>query len=563
MPDAKPENTADWKASLLIVGLGAVPRLVLLVESVLRSELRVPVLDGLKYHMLATRPGLDPMLFEQSPLYPIIVKGLYLLSGDTILFVQGFQLLLGLMTCFVVHRLALRFARPEAAFAATCLMAFYGPALVYELRLVGVTLAMFWMALLLFSYIKLSDKPVVGWAITAGIVSVAALLTRPNFLPLILIAPVWLLWQFKRKRDQFFGRRCIATLSALVSAAFLGLLVAALLSVSVTGSANLLPRYSGLNLYMGNQPDSPQLEATRPGPAWDRLRNLYNDQGPAAQSRAYKQKVWTFFRDAPAGFTVNSGRKVLELFASREVPNTIDLYFYREHSLVLRGLLWRIGRWGFPAGLILPLAFIGLLAWWRGRLPGIVPLALISYAGTIVAAHVSARYRMPMLPILAVLAACGIDYIANSIRRKDRSVSAAAAGIALLVSIIGVLAPIHPREKLNYALEFEIYRGAQQAERGQLMDALRTFESILEERPEHPTAMIQRSHVLLSMGRVHETREQLEELLRLYPDYVQGHLLMARVMEISADAPAVRSHLERAFAINRAFAETILSRQGR
>ena len=72
---------------------------------------------------------------------------------------------------------------------------------------------------------------------------------------------------------------------------------------------------------------------------------------------------------------------------------------------MLRVLLWKVPGIAFPFGLLLPLAAVGLGVAWR-RAP--VLAASVVLLGLAVAAFfVTARYRAPLVPLLALFAAAG------------------------------------------------------------------------------------------------------------------------------------------------------------
>src|SRR5690606_493307 len=109
----------------------------------------------------------------------------------------------------------------------------------------------------------------------------------------------------------------------------------------------------------------------------------------------------------PAGYAVLVARKLGHFVHGYELASNHDVYRARRTSPVLAVLLWTTPVLQFPAGLIMPLALIGVVA--LGRRPG-VPLVAAFVAVQVATAaifFVTARFRAPVIPLLAILAVGG------------------------------------------------------------------------------------------------------------------------------------------------------------
>ena len=94
------------------------------------------------------------------------------------------------------------------------------------------------------------------------------------------------------------------------------------------------------------------------------------------------------------------GHKSALLLNDYEVPDNQSLYVLAPHSPALR--------WSFLTfGWILPFALLGLAVDWRSPRTRLLAALLLVYGLSVVAFFVLARFRLPMVPFLVVLAALG------------------------------------------------------------------------------------------------------------------------------------------------------------
>jgi hypothetical protein len=187
-----------------------------------------------------------------------------------------------------------------------------------------------------------------------------------------------------------------------------------------TGHAGIIPPSGGINLFIGNNDDFDHTINIRPGFAWEELvaeparRGLASD--PWSGQPYFLAKVGAFAREHPGRQLHLWGQKTLQLFSSREFPRNLDIYLHRRWSPLLGALVFKLGAWGFPWGLVFPLAVAGLVGSCR-RIPVPFLILLGMYAASLVLVFVSARYRTPLIPLAAVMAGQGLVSIIEGVRR--------------------------------------------------------------------------------------------------------------------------------------------------
>ncbi|MEZ4389122.1 MAG: tetratricopeptide repeat protein [Candidatus Krumholzibacteriia bacterium] len=305
-----------------------------------------------------------------------------------------------------------------------------------------------------------------------------------------------------------------------------------------TGHAGLWPPSGAVNLYLGNSPDLDATLAIRPGLPWEALiaaparQTGVND--PWRNAAWYAARTREFVRRQPGRALANLGRKTLHLLASRELPRNLDIMALRPWSPVLRVTLWRVGRWGFPTGVLLPLALVGFwLA--RRRLPSVVPVTALLYAAALVLVFTSARYRAPLWPLAAIGAVAGVQMAWRAPRRRTL---VAAAVAAALLTIVGTVPGPFAQERTDLRAEMWHGVGFNQLQRGELAAAEASFRQALALREQYPEAWNRLGVALARQERYEESIGCFARAAALAPDYREAvaNLKLARRRAAAADA---------------------------
>ena len=436
-------KSAAFRAGAAVFLLAFLVRAVYLLESSDNPTFDVPVVDSMSYDRmardLAGGEGPSQELFWQPPFYPLFLSAVYWLTGSSILAAKIAQMALGALTAALVYQLGRRIFDRRIGILAGVIAALYAPSVFFDGELLATGWASFWsvaMVLLLLGARERADR----WRCAAlGACAALAVVTRPVFLPFLLAGGAWLIAVWRRGGA---GSRSLALRGAALVGGFL--LVAApigLLNLRTTGRASILPYSGGANLYIGNNPDRRETITIRPGLQWEKLVELpagIGLQGGYRQERYYVGRVVDYAKSDPVGLIEGLVAKTLQFASSRELPRNVDVYLFRRWSLVLSAGIWKAGLLGFPFGALAALAALGALQG-RRRVPAPVWLFLLLYPAAVVAVFVTARYRVPAVPILCVLAAAGLAgawRIAAARRWVELAVAAClVGGVALATSM--------------------------------------------------------------------------------------------------------------------------------
>lgn len=510
---------------------------------------RVPIVDAENYDTIARTivfgGGIDEKLFWQGPFYPLFLAAVYRLSDGSIVAARVVQLVLGAVTCVLVFLIGTRLFDRKGGVIAAAVTALCGPLLFFEQELLATGWAAFWSVALLCLILEAERRRSIGVYLLLGICAGLAVITRATFLPFIIAAATWLLFRLRRSRASAAARG-----GGLAAGFLLVTLPIAVLCHGATGEFSFLPRSGPINLYIGNNPDTDATLMIRPGAQWRELTQLptvHGSKSGAGDRRFFTNRFLRYMRTDPAGYLSGLLEKSVQFLSPRELPRNVDIYIYRAYSPLLSILVWRARGFGFPFGLILPFALIGLVIY-RRRIPVPLYAFVILYPLAVILVFVTSRYRTPVLPVLAVPAAMGLRHLADAMRKgrwRQTAVMAGAVGaIALLMSLPGPFATerYHYRAEMNCSVGFEL------SKRGDLDGAVAHLNEALRLQPGYGDA-----HKFLGLIRNRQRRPaeaavHLERALAEDPDsYLIRYYLGAALLNLGRSEEAF-GHLEEALA---------------
>jgi tetratricopeptide (TPR) repeat protein len=501
-------------------------RLEFVRESAAFPTYNVPVVDAATYDGIARSvndgKGADS-LFWQPFFYPAFLTTVYFFAGagaKGILAAKLIQAAIGALTCVLTCSLGRRLLGKPAGVLAGLIAALCGPLVFYDSELLGAGWAAFWAVLLLLTLIKArEDQRLRNW-VFYGLVAAIAVLNRPEFIPFVVVGSIWLaaanlITPSQPVRTVLLGALAMAMALAVV------LVPVATLNYRLNGHFTVLPSSGGLNLYIGNNSDTCSTLTTRPGADWLRLTSLPERNGVTGdewtKQRYYRAEVTKYVRQDTAGFMRGIGRKCLQLIGGREIPRNTDIYVFRRWAPLLKALVWKAGPWGFPSGLLIPLAIVGLVVHWR-RLSWSVVFFVILFGGAVVAVFVVDRYRIPILPIAAVLAAGAVVAAAQAIRHQRWLALVTGLIACTALSIAGSIPATYCEERPNYTAELHYVVGTSLGVGGRINDAIVEYEKVLEYDPKFRDALINLGAEYLDRNQLDKAINYLERAVQVAPD---------------------------------------------
>lgn len=356
--------------------------------------------------------------FWQPPLYPFFLGVVYALFGHSFWAAKILQAFLGSGACLFLFLIGRRIVGVIPATIAFLIASFYGPLILADAELLNVNLFIF-LQMLMFLLccgrsLSVLKAAVIGLVFGLAAITVGNLLfTLPLFLGFI-----WL-------RQETARRGFLAALVFLCLAA-LPIGWVTLLNYRFDHELILISSNSGINFYIGNNPDYEQTVAIRPGYRWMELGLepfQHHILTAGAGSAYFFRKSVRWIASCPWEYVSLLIKKTLLFLSGREVFRNHEIYPLRQYSSLLSMLLWIKGV-AFPFGLVAPLSIVGMASFIRQRQQRSATAWLIIgyialYGASVVLFFVTGRYRLPVVPFLILFAGFVIHRMSQLWRSKS------------------------------------------------------------------------------------------------------------------------------------------------
>jgi len=491
-------------------------------------------IDAQQYHEMAVGflNGTWPaeQAFSVPPLYPLFLGLCYKTIGQNAAIIKMLQAILGSVSCVLVWFIARvifngRFV-PIAAAIICCLS---GTLVYFDGQLLSGNLDVLLELLIIFSLLFASrHKAVIWWGAASLFVGLSAI----NRGAVLLFLPIILLWMYMvahyrwgiegKSERPVFWRAAIALLLPAGLVIFPVVLhnvrydkaaadeVPGPVGLKQFVSTGFLPIASnlGINFYLGNHWELRQFNNINHPEHFIYFHRI-NDE-PAekgiksafGQSRYLVRQTLRHIFEKPADFIRLMGLKVFQLFNGAEIPRNANLYAFRQYSVVLSMLLWKKVI-AFPSGLIIPLGLVGIFLsrdLWRKHF---LPLGCLSMQYIfILAFFVTARYRLPTIPLLAVYAAFTLDTFIGYVRQG--AIRKAVVPIILLAVLVLFCNSFTGRIDTEHGYSEHGNVGNALLESGNIEEAILHYKEALKLAPDYTEANIRLAIALSQKGEVNQ-----------------------------------------------------------
>ncbi|MFZ1946164.1 MAG: glycosyltransferase family 39 protein [bacterium] len=398
--------------------------------------------------------------YFRAPLYSYFLAGLFRLFGVNTLLARLIQILLGSLSCALAYALATKCLGRRAGLVAGVLcslywvLAYFDTQFLQPVLLVLLVLAGFLLAL---TAAERRDARLAG---VAGLAFGLYAITRPEIL---VFFPFVVWWAVRTTRGAMaLARRWFVT--ALAAGLLLPPAAATVRNGIVAHDWVIVASQGGVNFYIGNNPESNGAQAVVPGThaTWwggyeDTRAIAEQAEGrslkPSEVSSYWYGRGLAFMRGQPAKWLGLTLKKAMLLVGNPELPNN-------EPYEARRSTYWslRVAPLGF--GLLLGLFVVALPGWLRprrspaGGLEGaaapqdaraelrrsclrLMLQFLAVYALTTIAFFVTGRYRVPLVPLVAMGAAATL--VAAYDHLRARRMAAFAVTAVVVVAVTGLL----------------------------------------------------------------------------------------------------------------------------
>ncbi|MHC4280938.1 MAG: tetratricopeptide repeat protein, partial [Planctomycetota bacterium] len=403
-------------------------------------------------------PQVQDTAYIRPPLYPYFLAVIFKAGGGNYLLVRIVQMLLGLANAVLAFVLAKRWFGNAAALIASFLMCTYWIFIYFEGELMAPVIIVcltLCMMLALDSWIK---KFTYKNTITAGILFGLAVLARPNMLLFAPAVIVWALWLKIRNKKQ----RLLVAITGFVAGSIITIAPSAVRNYAVSKDFVLLTSSSGINLYIGNNeqtdcvwPKIPILDELIGKKGWTAFDvpdihraieiNVGRKMKPSKVSGYFTKRAWDFIKNNPGKTAKLTVKKAFLFWGPAEVSNNSIIQLDRESSAVLKYLP------GFPMALslfLLGAAMLFVNVQKQRKTPGVssifsmqidvfilILLFIAVYFASYLPFFIAARYRVPVIPFLLILAAYGINCIVRFFLNRNLKASVVSIVIAVILYV--------------------------------------------------------------------------------------------------------------------------------
>lgn len=566
-----------------ILGVGFLLRLTYLLEISRQPDFDLPQFEA-QYHdywARALRSGdwtppegvTDPEIpqrpYFRPPGYPFFLAAIYGGFGASYFWPRAIQMLLGLVSCWLLHRLTRRVFGAPAALGALALATIYWLFIFFEGELMAVSLLIFLLLLLLDLATRWVDAFPASSALAVGALVGLATLVRPNAAVVTPVLLLWAAWLVARRRGNraLLGREFLLPASCLVAVFVLVTLPATLRNHRVAQDSVWITSNAGVNLFVGTHPESNGFQAAVPElgaisgleDGWDSfdypkiaagVEELAGQSLKDSEVSSYfTRRALDFAFEQPAAVATLMAKKVALFWGPAEVSNNKVLYFERRNSPTLR--------FGPSFATILALALTGLLFFlWdlRGASSGqetrgvsaggnergaLLLLVVGAYFASFLPFFVSARFRAPLIPLLMVFAGHALARLWQSL--SEQRWRALATGVVVLIGL-RVLAgiawvPYEPNKALWHWRKALLWQA-----KGEPGIAVAEFHNAVAEDPEDAEMRLSLAESLVATGETDQAIEEYRATLALDPRSLPAHNNLARLLAGRGDLDTAIGH---------------------
>jgi len=524
--DGAPAKGSFWPVVAVFL-VAVLVRGLYLYQSRDNPTFSAPVVDAMTYDQmartLAAGEGLTSEFFWQPTFYPLFLSAVYRLSNSSILCVKLVQILLGSLTCVLACLLGSKVFSKAAGILAGLICAIYMPLVFFEGELLATGWAGFWAVATILALLRVKEKPTMTNSFILGAACALSIATRSVFLPFVGATCLWLIIAWFRRAIGV--RRFLLGMAGLAAGFFIVAGPQLLMSRRVIGKATVTPYSGGINFYIGNNPNYKKTITTRPGIAWRKLTDLPAEHGikdKFAAQQFFFERTTDYITQQPLSFLEGLCYKAAQFASSREMPRNVDIYLFRNWSGLLSAGVWKAGRFGFPFGLLLPLAAAGAVCR-RREIAAPIWLFVVLYPASVILVFVTSRYRVPIVPVMSVLAAAGCLAIGKLLKerrpKKLAGIVAALVGITLVTSVPG---PFYA-EQLNFEPELYYGLGDSLDKRDRTAEAIEAYSRAVSLRPDYVEAHHNLGLLLADEGKFEQAIAHYNSALKTDPENAGVH----------------------------------------
>lgn len=505
---------------------------------------RIPLVDAADYHARAVQimrgQGLGEAVHYKAPAYPWLVGQIYRIGGPRLEIVYALQMLGGIAVAVAVAALATRAFGAAAGLVAGLLCGLYAPQPYYENQLLIEPWALATAVLAVYAACRgpglerfESAVAAIVLDVVAGILAGVSLQLRPANLAFVVALGVVVAVLGGDRGVRLRRLACIAVPILLLLMPTLRhnrLASGRLVPVSVNG---------GINFYIGNNPDYDATVAIRPGLRWEELVQRFGSMDdPVRWQENFYRAAFAWMRAHPGEALRLQLRKLVLFWNRAEIDRNQDSSAMQGDAPVLR---W----FGVPFALVGTLGLVGLVALWRTALrqPAHI-LTLLQMLG-VVAFFVTTRYRMMVVPWIAMLGGAGAVWLVRSLAHPHDRARAAIAVATLAAAVLAVVPPWWGAAAAAFGRP-EFDRAEVLGRRGDAAGALAAYAAAAVRHPSDPDVRFRYGEQLERLGQRDSALAEYRRAATLAPWSYKPPLALGAALLQDGDLDAAWEALQEA-----------------
>ncbi len=546
IPGGKNFWRSPWLKVILIVAALA-PRLIILSQMTQSPAFTDPVMDSEVYDDWAwtlvdswTNPTYEGPhgeaakylegSFYMGPLYAYFLTGVYLVFGHAVLLARLAGILLGVGTVLLIAAIGNRLYGPKVGFFAGLVAALYPALFLYDAAMLMSVLLVFCATLALYLVLRGQERDRWFHWLGAGAAVGLYALGRANILAFAPVLAVWAFlalwrredpkkatfWQRLKKRIQEGWKPGLRRVLLLTVGVLALVLPATIHNAAAADEFVPVTANGGINLYIGNNELATGEYVNPP------LIDVKSDPG----GRRYVSGL--------EGRAMSYG-EVSDWWASRageyisENPGpwlgltlTKAFLFVHRHEIMQVANIHIILGWETPSLFFGVLITLGLLAFiWdreRRRRMGALWLFVLVYSLSIVVFFVTARYRLPVIPVLLPPAIWAVGELVRRIKKGGKARLRALALAVPVLLVTNVPLEWYGVELVGNEAVLHNNLGTIYYDQGVYQLALDEFERAARANPKIHLTYTNKGLAHLKLGMRKSAQRDFEQALAIYPN---------------------------------------------
>ena len=425
--DTNPSPSVNWTSwrgwPYVLIGVAVLLRLAHIWNSRTNPTFWAPAVDPAWYDQAAQnilRGDWGPFPFFRAPLYPALLAGVYGIFGHDLAAARIFNVILQAGTVWALWKVGCAYFSPVTGILAAGLFAVNGTAIYFATEILSTSTEMLAAILALWATLRLARDHSGTALFLSGMSWGLAAIIRPNFLMVfpVVLAAVWFFVKIEFGRNLPAIKRLGAVSLMWVIGSAIPILPVTAANLIKGGEAVLIATQGGVNFWIGNNPESTGILSVLPG--YGNMWTMEDAESVAEQetgrklrpgelSNFYFNKGWQFLAAHPGPAVRFMIRKSLLFFNRFEISNNKHILHFIQLSPWLPPLLW------LNFGLLTPLGVLGTWVMWKKGAVRFLAGLILAYAVSVILFFVTARFRMPVVPWMILLAAAGLVWMFETV----------------------------------------------------------------------------------------------------------------------------------------------------